>query len=258
MTRRKRTKVSYSRLYDSPTNLFGGTCEVILFPNGEPEIWIRSTDGMRSFKITASDGPAGLAINVSTRVGGAPISVGGNLSGSYDVAKPGDFAHVSLCQFKPDAWSQAFKAWYDASPEERESIPYPGDRPTDDDEADDDDDDDEPTPDDDEADEPTPDEEDGFIFGRTEASFAGRYLGRFSDEEAAEEAIRAAGNEGTGFFPNVWRVSDHGNHHLIDDFWSADFEPATCESRNYQCCEGSAPRPPDCPHVSCGDDHCDL
>ncbi len=72
--------------------------------------------------------------------------------------------------------------------------------------------------------EPTPDEEDGFVFGRAEASFAGKYLGAFKDESAAEAAIRSEGNTGAGFFPNVWRVSDHGNHHLILDFWSDDKE----------------------------------
>lgn len=72
----------------------------------------------------------------------------------------------------------------------------------------------------DDEEENTPEEEDGFIFGNAEASFAGKHLGSFEDEDAAERAIRAAGNEGAGFFPNVWRVSDHGNHHLIRDFWS--------------------------------------
>lgn len=72
---------------------------------------------------------------------------------------------------------------------------------------------------DDDEDDYTPDEEDGFIFGNAEASFAHKYLGSFEDEEAARQAVRDAGNA-SNFWPNVWWVSDHGNQHLIRDFWS--------------------------------------
>lgn len=69
-----------------------------------------------------------------------------------------------------------------------------------------------------------PDGEDGFISSTgplgasSSASFAGKHLGTFADESAAEKAIRDEGIS-SKFWPNVWRVSDHGNHHLIEDFW---------------------------------------
>lgn len=119
----RRTKAAYGRLHDDPTALFD-SCEVILWPNGAPEIWIRSTDGRRSFRLTASDGPAGLAINVERSVGGAPLTVGGNLSPDYAVSNVQDFATFSACQYRPDAWSQAFKAWC-----ADHNAPYPGDAP---------------------------------------------------------------------------------------------------------------------------------
>ena len=68
-----------------------------------------------------------------------------------------------------------------------------------------------------------PEEEDGYIFpcgqlgSRTSASYAGKHLGEYSSDDEALEAIREKGNL-DGYFPNVWHVSDHGNHMLIEDF----------------------------------------
>jgi hypothetical protein len=72
-----------------------------------------------------------------------------------------------------------------------------------------------------------PEEEDGYVWtehGRAHASLAAENLsGRrgFEDEDEAERAVREAGQR-WGFFPNVWRVSDHGNLHLIEDFWARE------------------------------------
>lgn len=69
-----------------------------------------------------------------------------------------------------------------------------------------------------------PDEEDGFVFSTTlgtEASLSGKSLGVFEDEDEAEQAIKAEGKR-SGYYPNVWRVSDHGNHHLVENFWTED------------------------------------
>lgn len=73
-----------------------------------------------------------------------------------------------------------------------------------------------------EEEEYTPEEEDGFIWSDhhgTHASFSGKHLGTFEDEDEAENVVKATGNRDK-YWPNVWRVSDHGNHHLIEDFWS--------------------------------------
>lgn len=76
----------------------------------------------------------------------------------------------------------------------------------------------------DQDEEDQPDEYDGFVLTTsrgTEASFNGKSLGVFADEDEAEQAIRDAGNDPKGsYWPNVWRVSDHGDHHLIGGFWS--------------------------------------
>jgi hypothetical protein len=76
-----------------------------------------------------------------------------------------------------------------------------------------------------------PSEDDAFLSScgqlgaKTRASFIGKDLGEFDEEADAEAAIRAEGNR-SGFFPNVWRVSDHGNSHLCEDWtWSQPVEP---------------------------------
>jgi len=57
----------------------------------------------------------------------------------------------------------------------------------------------------------------GPLGSRTSAAFGGKFIGEFSTDEEALEAIRKQGNEDQ-FFPNVCRISDHGNEHLITDF----------------------------------------
>lgn len=123
--KRRRTKKAYTDLYDDPTSLFKG-CEVLLFPNGENEIWIRSQDRRRSFKITAGDGPAGLMIQVDRHaLAGGSLSVSGNLDdGKWTPSGLTDYASVAICQYRPDDWSQQFKAWI----ADHEN-PHPGEAP---------------------------------------------------------------------------------------------------------------------------------
>lgn len=54
----------------------------------------------------------------------------------------------------------------------------------------------------------------GHLGARTSASFAGRHLGEFADDASALEAIRAAMRE-SGYYPDVWSISDHGNAHRV-------------------------------------------
>lgn len=66
---------------------------------------------------------------------------------------------------------------------------------------------------------PEPEEDDAYLWptgplgSRTSASFAGKYLGEFKTERRARAAVRLAMTR-EQFWPNVWTVSDHGNHHL--------------------------------------------
>jgi len=125
MARARRTKKRYQDLYDDPTTLFKGAT-VTLFPNGENEIWVKSLDGMFSFKITGGMGPAGLGLTI-TRLGlGTDITVfgyGGRNDSNLPAALP-DVSDVELVQYKHDERSQAFKAWVQKRGE------YPGDEPT--------------------------------------------------------------------------------------------------------------------------------
>lgn len=77
-------------------------------------------------------------------------------------------------------------------------------------------------PEDEEIDEA--DEEDIFLSpsgplgSRTSVSAGGKFLGEFSGDDEAEEAARKWADKNK-FYPNAWQVSDHGNYHLISDFW---------------------------------------
>ena len=114
MRRERRTKARYSKLFDDPTTLFPG-CEVILFPNGEPEIWIRTThSGSGAVRIRANHGPAGLMVDVQRfALATVPLTVFEHDAG----------ADVQIVQYHSDPWSQAFKAWA------QKKGPYPGPKP---------------------------------------------------------------------------------------------------------------------------------
>lgn len=73
--------------------------------------------------------------------------------------------------------------------------------------------------------EPEPDESDAFIFddrGRTSVSVEGKNIGSFIDDDEAEIALKVWAKK-NNYFPTVWRVSDHGNHHLATDWNWDDF-----------------------------------
>jgi hypothetical protein len=118
---KRRTLKAYRKLYADPTALFDG-CSVTLFPNGEREIWIKdAADRGYGFRIRASMGPAGLGLQVDRFSLGRPITPAGNETIAEDwkpYAGP-DLDNVSLTQYGFDERSQAFKAWYQATPEER-------------------------------------------------------------------------------------------------------------------------------------------
>jgi hypothetical protein len=97
---RRRTLKKYETLYRDRTSLFPNV-ETVLWPNGKPEIWFKTPDGL-GFRVRVSNGPAGLGVNVQSFVG-TP-----NMSDAYG----NDDFDVELCQYRQDARSQAFKRWY--------------------------------------------------------------------------------------------------------------------------------------------------
>ena len=104
---KKRTKKLYTDLYDNPRAMFpGGTgndtgVEVILYPNGQPVIWLRS--GLHSLSLTASRGPHGLGVHISSQVGSTPLTVRKEGSSS--------FCHITQYDDTPNA--AAYSRWYD-------------------------------------------------------------------------------------------------------------------------------------------------
>jgi hypothetical protein len=121
--RTRRTKVAYARLFDDPYSLFPGV-KVTLFPNGEPEIWL-DMGGNRGFRITAADGPAAAAVTVESLHGVVPTDVAG-AGADYRPQPCNDGLvrpRVEVLQYKPDDWSQTFRAWV------RGEAANPGDKP---------------------------------------------------------------------------------------------------------------------------------
>lgn len=71
------------------------------------------------------------------------------------------------------------------------------------------------------ADDEGPAEEDYVIAdvlrgGYSVERFEHGHIGTFEDRDEADQAIRD--DAGDTFRPAVWRLSDHGNYHLVEDF----------------------------------------
>ena len=101
---KKRTKKLYTELYDHPNAMFPGGptnagVEVILYPNGQPEIWLRS--GLHSLKLTASRGPYGLGVSITSHVGSTPLTV---RKGGY---------YCNITQYDATPKAAAYSRWYD-------------------------------------------------------------------------------------------------------------------------------------------------
>lgn len=68
-----------------------------------------------------------------------------------------------------------------------------------------------------------PEEDDAFFFptghlgGATGLSVGGKFIGKFSEQEEAENALREWA-EKNQYWPNVWYVSDHGNVSQVTGF----------------------------------------
>lgn len=126
MGRKRRTKKAYTELYDDPTTLFEG-CEVILFPNGVPEIWIKSTRyPYHQVVVQASRGPAGMGLTLRRTIGSAPLTASGNLADKHMTVYPPkgerhpDYCQMEIVQMDGTPFAVAHRAWYEGRAE------YPG------------------------------------------------------------------------------------------------------------------------------------
>lgn len=109
---RKRTKRAYARLFDLPAYLFGRGTRTTIFPNGEREIWIANAEGTISFKIRASDGPAGLGITITSAVGTLPADAHVVRRSDYVTQITSDVREVTFVAHYQDAYAQQFRKWY--------------------------------------------------------------------------------------------------------------------------------------------------
>lgn len=117
--RNHRTKAAYAELHDDPSALFGPGTKTILFPNGEPVIWIKAADGIRGARITAGQGPAGFMVTVE------PIGPAADVFADSDAETVRSVSRrVEVLQYHDDAWSQAFRLWTMGSGA------YPGEKST--------------------------------------------------------------------------------------------------------------------------------
>lgn len=116
MRRTKRTKKLYRDLFDNPSAMFGEGVEVILFPNGENEIWIKNKAG-HGFRVKAGIGKAGFSVTVRDFVGSArgDYSVARVSDSKYDGTTIKDAREVSFTKYNQTDHALAFSNWYDGN-----------------------------------------------------------------------------------------------------------------------------------------------
>lgn len=120
MARKKRTKKRYMELFDNSMSLFpphgqeSKGVAVILFPNGENEIWLKTEDGKHGVCLTASCGKAGMGITIRTFPYGKDLTVR-SYNRQYGNAHPTveDVREVCVTSYNDDPHSRAFSRWYD-------------------------------------------------------------------------------------------------------------------------------------------------
>ena len=106
---KKRTKKAYGELYNNPKRLFP-EADVILFPNGRNEMWIKGKQG--GFRITAGEGPAGFSITVSPFTGDNEVTGLAMVGTNYASSNIQNVKEMVLIQYNQDEKSQAFREWY--------------------------------------------------------------------------------------------------------------------------------------------------
>lgn len=112
MKRRRRTKTAYAALFDNPKALFP-SCETILFPNGEAQIWFRDDSNSKLLlRVSASLGPAGLSVTIQRSTCGLPLTISGNVGRDYAPLVVDDVREITVTQYRDTPAAQAFKRWY--------------------------------------------------------------------------------------------------------------------------------------------------
>lgn len=117
MRRKKRTKKLYAELHDDPRTLFPG-CEVILFPNGQPEIWIKADNGRFGITIEVSKGPVGMGVRIRKHVGTRHLTVWKDSPGKIEAE------YLEMVQDDGSEYAAAHNEWYCNS----KGTEYPGAR----------------------------------------------------------------------------------------------------------------------------------
>lgn len=109
---RKRMLKDYVALYHNPEHLAPGV-QVTLWPNGEPEIWLKTADGL-GLRVKVGNGPAGLGLCIDRMTATPDLTVSGMVPNGPETPVPcidGAYS-LEVCQHRTDARSQAFKRWY--------------------------------------------------------------------------------------------------------------------------------------------------
>lgn len=117
MRQSKRTKKQYLHLYDNPGAIVAGNVEhgpaqVILFPNGQKELWIKGPNGY-GFKLEVSVGPQGISAHMSAFTGTPGLTVSGNADPDCKpVHLEETVRYMSVCQYFSTPEAAAFRDWY--------------------------------------------------------------------------------------------------------------------------------------------------
>jgi hypothetical protein len=126
----RRYKIDYARLYDNPNGLFDGV-DVVLYPNGQPAIWLRDNRGAEysqtdfgqpvgayrpknlGVEIIARRGPMGLGLEIRSFVGAPGLTVGGNETGNTAPFGPDvELSHIEICQYDNNPTARAYRQAY--------------------------------------------------------------------------------------------------------------------------------------------------
>jgi len=109
MAKQKRTKKKYNDLFDNPELIFKD-CELIIFPNGQDEIWIKEKNGTgKGFRISASRGKYGIRLSISSFIGTGNFNVF-----PYYAEEKDSFSDnmISLCHYDDNEKALEYKKHY--------------------------------------------------------------------------------------------------------------------------------------------------
>ena len=85
----------------------GHKAEAYALPCGT--YWVNGVDGA-AIKLTVSEGPAGIGIRVASSAGAPRLTLTDTLDFRPN-GNDGTWNEISACQYRTDAYSQAFRSW---------------------------------------------------------------------------------------------------------------------------------------------------